>query len=86
MRISEWSQLAAPADVHPIRALPVDHVMIDGEAVVFRPDGHNDFTALRTNRGAAEASLVAYDLLQFQGEDWRKLALEVRRAQLESRI
>jgi bifunctional non-homologous end joining protein LigD len=67
-----------------IRALPVDHVMIDGEAVVFRPDGHSDFAALRTNRGAAEASLVAYDLLQFDGEDWRKLALEIRRAQLES--
>ena len=67
-----------------IRALPVDHVMIDGEAVVFRPDGHSDFAALRTNRGAAQASLVAYDLLQFEGEDWRKLALEVRRVQLES--
>jgi ATP-dependent DNA ligase len=63
-----------------IRALPVDHVMIDGEAVVFRPDGHSDFTALRTDRGAAQASLVAYDLLQFEGEDWRRLALEVRRA------
>jgi bifunctional non-homologous end joining protein LigD len=48
-----------------IRALPVDHAMIDGEAVVFRPDGHSDFTALRTNRGAAQASLVAYDLMQF---------------------
>ena len=31
-----------------------------------------------------EATLVAFDLLQFEGEDWRKLALEVRRAQLES--
>jgi bifunctional non-homologous end joining protein LigD len=69
-----------------IRALPVDHVMIDGEAVVFRPDGHSDFTALRTNRGAAQASFVAYDLLQFQGEDWRRLALEVRRAQLDSLV
>jgi bifunctional non-homologous end joining protein LigD len=69
-----------------IRALPVDHVMIDGEAVVFRPDGHSDFAALRTNRGAAEASFVAYDLLRFQGEDWRSMPLEVRRAQLESLV
>jgi ATP-dependent DNA ligase len=29
-----------------VRALPLDHVMIDGEAVVFRPEGHSDFTAL----------------------------------------
>jgi ATP-dependent DNA ligase len=65
-----------------IRALPVDSAPLDGEAVVFRPDGHSDFAALRSNHGAAEASFVAYDLMQFQGEDWRKLALEVRPAQL----
>jgi bifunctional non-homologous end joining protein LigD len=67
-----------------VRALPVYHVMIDGEAVVFRPDGHSDFAALRTNRGAAQAAFVAFDLLRFEGEDWRKLPVEIRRAQLES--
>jgi bifunctional non-homologous end joining protein LigD len=66
-----------------VRSLPVDHVLIDGAAVVFKPDGHSNFAALRTNRGAAQASLVAYDLLRFQSEDWR---LEVRRAQLESLV
>jgi len=30
----------------------------------------------------AEASFVAYDLLQFQGEDWRKLALEAKPARM----
>jgi bifunctional non-homologous end joining protein LigD len=54
--------------------------------VVFRSDGDSDFAALRSNRGAAQASFVAYDLLQFQGEDWRRLALEVRRAQLDSLV
>jgi bifunctional non-homologous end joining protein LigD len=67
-----------------VRVLPVDHVLLDGEAVVFLPDGHSDFSALRSNRGAAEASFVAYDLLRFQGENWRSMPLEVRRAQLES--
>lgn len=66
-----------------VRALPIDNALIDGEAVVFRPDGHSDFAALRTNRGAAQASFVAYDLLRFQGEDWRSMPPEVRRAQLE---
>jgi bifunctional non-homologous end joining protein LigD len=91
-RVVLWSRYATDYSdtflriAEAVRSLPVDHVMIDGEAVVFRPDGHSDFTALRTNRGAAEATLVAYDLLGFQGEDWRKLALEVRRAQLESLV
>jgi bifunctional non-homologous end joining protein LigD len=39
---------------------------------------------LRTNRGAEKASFVVYDLLQFRGEDWRTMPLEVCRAQLES--
>jgi bifunctional non-homologous end joining protein LigD len=89
-RVVLWSRYATDYSdtfvriAEAIRALPVDHVMIDGEAVVFRPDGHSDFAALRTNRGAAQASFVAYDLLRFQGEDWRTLPLEVRRAQLGS--
>jgi bifunctional non-homologous end joining protein LigD len=76
-RVVLWSRYATDYSdtfsriVEAVRALPVDHVMIDGEAVVFRPDGHSDFTALRSNRGAAQASFVAYDLLQFQGEDSR---------------
>jgi bifunctional non-homologous end joining protein LigD len=91
-RVVLWSRYATDYSAtflriaEAVRALPVDHVMIDGEAVVFRPDGHSDFTALRTTRGAAQASFVAYDLLQFEGEDWRRLALEVRRAQLESLV
>jgi bifunctional non-homologous end joining protein LigD len=89
-RVVLWSRYATDYSdtflriAEAIRALRVDHVMIDGEAMVFRPDGHSDFTALRTNRGAAQASLVAYDLVRFQGEDWRSLPLEVRRAQRES--
>jgi ATP dependent DNA ligase domain len=34
----------------------------------------------------AMASFVAFDLLQVEREDWRKLALEVSRAQLESLV
>ena len=35
-------------------------------------------------QGRGRGSFVAFDLLQFQGEDSRELPLEVRRAQLES--
>jgi ATP-dependent DNA ligase len=50
------------------------------------PDGHSDFAALRTTLGAAQASFVAFDLLQFTSEDWRKPPLEVLRAQLGSLV
>jgi bifunctional non-homologous end joining protein LigD len=89
-RVVLWSRYATDYSdkfmriAEAVRALPVDGALLDGEAVVFRPDGHSDFAALRTNKGAAEASFVAYDLLRFQGEDWRSMPLEVRRAQLES--
>jgi len=69
-----------------MRALPVDGALLDGEAVVLRPDGHSDFAALRTKHGAAEAAFVAFDLLQIDGEDRRKLPLEVRRAELATLV
>jgi bifunctional non-homologous end joining protein LigD len=36
--------------------------------------------------GAEQASFVAFDLLQIDGEDQRKLPLEVRRAELEALV
>jgi bifunctional non-homologous end joining protein LigD len=75
-----------PRIAEAVRSLPVDDALLDGEAVVFKPDGHSDFAALRTKRGAERAIFVAFDLLQMEREDRRKLALEVRRAQLESLV
>jgi len=73
-----------PRIAEAVRSLPVDSVLIDGEAVVFRPDGHSDFESLRTKRGAERATFVAFDLLNVEGEDFRKSPLEVRRAELET--
>jgi bifunctional non-homologous end joining protein LigD len=91
-RVILWSRYATDYSdtfariAEAVRALPVGGVLLDGEAVVLRPDGHSDFAALRTNKGAAQASFVAYDLLRFQGADWRSMPLEVRRAQLGSLV
>ena len=65
-----------------VRALPVDNALIDGEAVVFRPDGHSDFAALRTRAGGEQASLVAFDLLSLDADDLRQRPLEERREAL----
>ena len=62
-----------------VRSLPMESALLDGEAVVLRPDGHSDFEAIRTKRGAARAAYVAFDLLQLDGKDVRQQPLERRR-------
>jgi bifunctional non-homologous end joining protein LigD len=66
-----------------VARLTVDNALIDGEAVVFLPDGHSDFVALRTKAGGELASLVAFDLLSLEGRDLRQQPLADRREALE---
>ena len=73
-------RLRAIADA--VRALPADNALIDGEAVVFRPDGHSDFAALRTRAGGEQAAFVAFDLLSLEADDLRQRPLEERREAL----
>ena len=53
-RVVLWSRYGTdftdklPRIVEAVRNLPVNNALIDGEAVVFRLDGHSDFVALRT--------------------------------------
>ena len=69
-----------------VARLPVDHALIDGEAVVFRPDGHSDFAALRTRAGGEQAALVAFDILSLDGDDLRPQPLAARREALSQLI
>jgi ATP-dependent DNA ligase len=41
------------------------------EAIVLRPNNTSDFEALRSRRGQAEAILVAYDIMEVDGQDVR---------------
>jgi bifunctional non-homologous end joining protein LigD len=61
-----------PGIADAVRSLPVDNALIDGEAVVFRSDGHSDFAALRTKAGGEQAAFVAFDLLSLDGDDLRQ--------------
>ena len=87
-RVEVWSRRGAvfndrfPRIAEAVGALPVDHALIDGEAVVFLPDGHSDFAALLTKAGGEQASLVAFDLLALKGDDLRQHPLEARRDDL----
>ena len=62
-----------------VAALPVDSAVLDGEAIVLRPDNTSDFVALRSRQGQAAAILVAYDVMEVEGQDVRQEPLEERR-------
>ena len=91
-RVTLWSRYGTeftdklPRIAEAIGNLPVDNALIDGEAVVFRRDGHSDFVALRTKAGGKLASFVAFDLLRLEGRDLRQQPLEKRRKALEQLI
>ena len=65
-----------------VAALPVDSAVLDGEAILLRPDNTSDFEALRSRQGQAEAILVAYDIMEADGQDVRPEPLEERRKRL----
>jgi ATP-dependent DNA ligase len=71
-----------PAIVEAARSIRADSFMIDGEAIVCRPDGLSDFDALRFGRRAHEVMLVAFDLIELEGEDLRDEPLERRKQRL----
>jgi bifunctional non-homologous end joining protein LigD len=62
-----------------VATLPVESALIDGEAIVLRPDNTSDFEALRSRQGQAAAILVAYDIMEMDGQDVRPEPLEERR-------
>ena len=84
-RVTLWTRRGAdytvkfPAIAQAVRGLRADEALIDGEAVVFRPDGRSDFEALLTKRGAERAWYVAFDLLRLDGADIRQDHIEERR-------
>ena len=65
-----------------VAALPVDSAVLDGEAILLRADNTSDFEALRSREGQAEAILVAYDIMEADGQDVRPEPLGERRKPL----
>jgi bifunctional non-homologous end joining protein LigD len=63
-------------------ALPVRSCLIDGEAIVSDEAGLAVFELIRSFRHDATAVLCAFDLLEVDGEDLRRLPIELRKAGL----
>jgi bifunctional non-homologous end joining protein LigD len=82
----DWTD-RVPLIVEALRALPVTSIVIDGEAVVCRPDGVADFDLLRAavgRNGSRAAFLYAFDLLELDGRDLRAKSWDDRREALTS--
>lgn len=86
-------------ELHAVAACLADGTVLDGEIVVWKPDTRTDaiavqpFALLQQRIGRktlgkklladAPVALLAYDLLEWQGEDWRNRPQYQRRQQLE---
>jgi bifunctional non-homologous end joining protein LigD len=83
----DWSA-KFPAIVDAAKRLNVSSAIMDGEAVVFDARGISDFPALVASleHGRSQAVLQAFDLLEIDGEDLRKLPLLERKSRLEKAL
>ena len=78
---NDWAD-RFPAIVETASQLRATSFLIDGEAVIIRDDGTPDFHALRSQHRGHEAVLVAFDLIEHDGEDLRDLPLIERKRRL----
>jgi bifunctional non-homologous end joining protein LigD len=76
----DWTERYAPL-VSAAAELPCDSAIIDGEVIVQDASGRCDFHALRSTIRSKPGSLVlmAFDLLELDGQDLRRKPLERRR-------
>ena len=73
-----------PLIVQAVRRLKVRSCLIDGEAVCCNDRGVASFDKLRHRSHDPEVLLVAFDLLELNGNDLRREPLEVRKQTLAS--
>ena len=73
-----------PLIVRAVNKLKVRSCLIDGEAVCCNERGVSSFDKLRHRSHDPEVFLVAFDLLELDGQDLRREPLEVRKATLAS--
>jgi bifunctional non-homologous end joining protein LigD len=65
-----------------LQALPVDQIVLDGEAMAHCDEGLPDFHGLRSRKQAVGACLFAFDLLMLEGIDYRTRPLVWRKERL----
>jgi bifunctional non-homologous end joining protein LigD len=71
-----------PLIVAAVGALPSRWFLIDGEAICTNDDGLAVFDLIRRKRHAEDAVMVAFDLIDLDGEDLRRWPIERRKGKL----
>ena len=71
-----------PLAVAAVAALPARSFLLDGEAIVTNGDGLAVFDLIRRKPHADDAVLLAFDLIELDGEDLRRIPIEQRKRQL----
>jgi ATP-dependent DNA ligase len=78
--------LRFPRIVDAVRRLRVRSVLLDGEGIVYGHTGLPDFALIHSKEYDREASLIAFDLLELDGIDFRSKPLLDRKARLTRAI
>jgi len=63
-------------------ALPANSFILDGEAIVTNANGPAVFDLIRHKRHGGDAVLIAFDLIELDGVDLRRLPIEYRKHKL----
>jgi bifunctional non-homologous end joining protein LigD len=71
-----------PLAAAAVAALPGRSCLIDGEAIACDDNGLADFDLIRRHRNHGSAILCAFDLLEIDGEDLRRVPIEQRKHRL----
>ena len=71
-----------PLAVAAVTALPAHSFLLDGEAIVTNASGLAVFDLIRRKRHGGDAVLVAFDLIELDGEDLRRSPIEHRKRKL----
>jgi bifunctional non-homologous end joining protein LigD len=71
-----------PLAAAAVAALPAHSLLIDGEAIVTNAQGLAVFDLIRQKRHGGDAVLIAFDLIELEGEDLRRSPIEHRKSKL----
>jgi bifunctional non-homologous end joining protein LigD len=71
-----------PLAVDAVSRLSAHSFLLDGEAIVTNDRGLAVFDLIRHKRHGDEAVLIAFDLIELEGEDLRRMPIEQRQRKL----
>ena len=71
-----------PLAVEAVTRLPAHSFLLDGEAIVTNDRGLAVFDLIRHQRHGGDAVLIAFDLIELEGEDLRRTPIEQRKRKM----